>query len=139
MIGRLMKEDEQTRDYMISIAGNRNYIIIKYFVPMTSEVALKSGPELQRLATENDIRRFLFDMRNSTNIQTVTDNYYFAYQHIQTFDFPRNSLSAFLIQPSDNSHDFISTAFKNAGYEVVKFTTEDTAVKWLNANLEGEL
>ena len=130
-----MKEGEQKMDYKISIAENRNYIIIKYYVPMTTEISLKSGPELMRRSTENDIRRFLFDMRESINIQSVTDNYYFANQHIRTFDFPRRSRSAFLVNPSDNSHDFITTAFMNAGYAVAKFANEDEAVKWLNANL----
>jgi hypothetical protein len=125
-------------DYTISIAENRNYIIIKYLVPITTKVSLKSGPELMRHATENNIRRFLFDMRDSPNIQSVTDNYYFANQDIQTFSFPRGSYSAFLIAPSDNSHDFITTAFMNAGYVVSKFVNEDEAVKWLNANLESK-
>lgn len=123
-------------DFKISLARSQKYIVIKYFRPMTSELALKSGPEIMRLAEESDIRRFLFDMRESTNIQSVTNNYYFAYEHIQTFDFPRNSLSAFLVQPSDNSHDFITTALKNAGYSVEKFTSEDEAIKWLGANPE---
>jgi len=131
-----MKKGERMMDYKISIARNRNYIIIKYFVPMSTEVSLKSGPELIRRANENGIKRFLFDMRESRNIQSVTDNYYFANKHIQTFDFPRRSLSAFLIEPSDDSHDFITTAFKNAGFAVGKFTSETEAVKWLNANLE---
>jgi hypothetical protein len=102
---------------------------------MTTELALKSGPELQRIANENDIKRYLFDMRESQNIQSAADNYFYANQDIQTFDFPRESRSAFLIEPSDHSHDFITTAFKNAGYLVDKFVTEDEAVKWLNANL----
>ena len=130
-----MKESEQAMEYMISIAENRNYIIIKYLVPLTTEIALKSGPELMRCATENGIKRFLFDLRELPNIQSVTDNYYYANRDIQTFDFPRNSVSAFLIEPSDNSHDFIITAFKNAGYTIDNFSTEDEAVKWLNANL----
>ena len=131
-----MKNGKKKADYLISIADNRNYIIIKYLVPMTTELALKSGPELQRIANENHIKRYLFDMRESPNIQSVTDNYFYANQDIQTFDFPRDSRSAFLVEPSDRSHDFITTAFKNAGYLVDKFTTEDEAVKWLNANLK---
>lgn len=129
-----MKEREKTPDYSISIAESRAFLIIKYYVPMTTELAVKSGPELMHSATENDIKRFLFDMRESKNIQSVTDNYYFANQNIQTFDFPRNSLSAFLVNPSDNSHDFITIAFKNAGYEVKKFTIEEEAVQWLDAD-----
>ena len=131
-----MKKGEQKMDYKISVAENRNYIIIKYYVPISTEISLKSGPELMRYATENDIKRFLFDMRESPNIQSVTENYYFANQDIQTFNFPRSSVSAFVIQPLDNSHNFITTAFKNAGYTVAQFANEDEAVKWLNANLE---
>jgi hypothetical protein len=127
---------EQKMDYKISIAENHNYIIIKYYVDISTELSLKSGPELMHQATENDIKRFLFDMRESRNIQSVTDNYYFANEHIHSFKFPRRSRSAFLIKPSDNSHDFITTAFKNAGYVVAQFTNEDEAVKWLNSNLE---
>jgi hypothetical protein len=130
-----LRKGKKTADYRISIAENRNYVIIKYLVPMTTELALKSGPELQRIANENDIKRYLFDMRESQNIQSAADNYFYANQDIQTFDFPRESRSAFLIEPSDHSHDFITTAFKNAGYLVDKFVTEDEAVKWLNANL----
>lgn len=131
-----MKEREQNKDYVISIAENRNYIIIKYLVPMSTQVALTSGPELKQLSDENNIKRFLFDMRESPNIQSVTNNYLFAYQKIQTFDFPRNSLSAFLIKPLDHSHDFITTAFENAGYSVAKFVSENEAIEWLNTHLE---
>lgn len=131
-----MRKGKNKADFLISIAESRNYVIIKYLVPMTTELALKSGPELQRIANDNDIKRYLFDMRESLNIQSVTDNYFYANQDIQTFDFPRDSRSAFLIEPSDHSHDFITTAFKNAGYLVDKFITEDEAVKWLNANLK---
>ena len=98
-------------DYKISIADDRSYLIIEYYIPMTTEVALRSSPELMQLASENNIKKFLFDMRKSANIQSVADNYFFANKHIQTFDFPRNSVSAFLTRPDDNSHDFITTAF----------------------------
>jgi hypothetical protein len=103
---------------------------------MTTEVALRSSPELMQLASENNIKKFLFDMRKSANIQSVADNYFFANKHIQTFDFPRNSVSAFLTRPDDNSHDFITTAFINAGYRVEKFTDKKEAVKWLTADMK---
>ena len=111
-------------DYEVSIADDGNYIIIKYYVPMTTDVALKSSSELMGLSEQHNIKRFLFDMRKSTNIQSITANYNFANKDVQTFEFPRNSLSAFLIRPKDNSHDFITTVFLNAGYAVKKFTSK---------------
>lgn len=123
-------------DYEVSIADNGNYIIIKYCVPMTTEVALKSSSELMGLSAEHDIKRFLFDMRESANVQSITANFKFANKDIQTFEFPRNSLSAFLVRPNDKSHDFITTVFLNAGYAVEKFTSVREAVKWLTADLK---
>jgi hypothetical protein len=75
-------------------------------------------------------------MRESTNVQSITANYNFAYKNVQTFEFPRNSLSAFLVRPNDNSHDFITTVFLNAGYAVEKFTNEQEAVNWLTAEMK---
>jgi hypothetical protein len=121
-------------DYKISISENRNYIILQYFVPMTTKVALESGPEMMRLAIENKILNFLFDMRKSQNVQSSGENYYFANRDNQSFGFPRNTRSAFLVRPDDDSHDFITTAFLNAGYMVAQFTTEEEAIKWLLKN-----
>ena len=118
-------------DYKISLSENRDYIILQYLVPMTTKVSLESGPEIMRLAIENNISKFLFDMRDSKNIQSPSGNYYFANQYIQKFNFPRNTRSAFLVSPDDHSHDFITTAFLNAGYIVAQFTSEEEAIKWL--------
>lgn len=120
--------------YKISIAKNGNYIIIKYFAPTTTEVALKSGSEMMKIASNKNLKKFLFDMRESSNTQSVFDNYYFAYDDIQTFDFPIDSRSAFLVREGDNSHDFITTTFLNAGYTVKLFITKSEAVKWLVEN-----
>ena len=129
-----MKKRGQKSDYRITVDGNRRIITIHYLVPMTTAIALESGPELMRVANENNIRKFLFDMRESTNIQSVAHNYFFANKDIQTFSFPRNSISAFLVHPSDHSHDFVTTAFMNAGYQVAKFVNEEEALQWLDSD-----
>lgn len=118
-------------DYKISISENRNYIILQYLVPMTTKVAIESGPEMMRLAIENNVSKFLFDMRKSQNVQSPSGNYFFANEDIQKFNFPRNTRSAFLVSSDDHSHDFITTAFLNAGYIVAQFSSEEEAIKWL--------
>jgi len=126
-----MEKTGSNKDYVISVAENCKYISIKYFVDMTTEVALRAGPELMKQAKQSNLKRFLFDMLESSNIQSVTDNYYFANENIRSFDFPRDSMTAFILRPDDHSHDFIINAFLNAGYYVEKFSNEEEAIKWL--------
>jgi len=123
-------------DYEITVSKTCSYIIIKFYAPLTTAVACQCGPELVSLAAENNVNRFLFDVRQSANTQSNADNYFFANKDIGDFGFPRASLSAFLVCTDDTSHDFITTAFLNAGYMVKLFTDEETAVKWLEGGRE---
>ena len=118
-------------DRSISVSENHDYIIIRVHKPMTTELSLRIGPEITRLAAEKSINRFLFDVRGSVNIQSVTKNFWFANKDIESFGFPRASRSAFLVDKNDRSHDFITTAFLNAGYIVRIFNDENSAIRWL--------
>lgn len=121
-------------DYRISFSDNYRYAVIKYFTDMTTALAVKSGPELVSFLIENELNRVLFDMRESTNTQSAVDNYFFANQGIKSFSYPRSMVTAFLVRPGDHSHDFITTAFQNAGYKVEKFSKLEDAEKWLDSD-----
>jgi hypothetical protein len=118
-------------DYQVSIAGSGRHILIKVLVPMTGAVGVRCGTEACRLGAEKKVDAYLFDVRDSPNVQSVIDNYEFAHQEISGFGFPKSSRSAFLVRPDDRSHDFISTAFFNAGYVTKLFTDEASAISWL--------
>lgn len=118
-------------DYKISLDENLGCIFIKVFNAMTSEIGAQCGPEIVRLSEEKHIKRFLFDVREAPNTQTDVQNYNFATEKISDFDFPHDSRSAFLVNPGDTSHDFITTIFLNAGYRVKSFTDEESAMSWL--------
>ncbi len=124
-------------EYEISISKTCNHIIIRFYAPMTTALACRCGPELVHLASENNIDRFLFDVRHATNIQSHANNFFFANKDIMSFGFPRASRSAFLVRPGDTSHDFITTAFLNAGYSVKLFSDEEEAVTWLERGSDG--
>jgi hypothetical protein len=64
-------------------------------------------------------------------VQSVVDNYEFARKETTAFGFPTKSRSAFLVRPDDKSHDFINTAFYNAGYVTRMFSDEAAAIAWL--------
>lgn len=70
-------------------------------------------------------------MRHSPNIESVYANYEFARKSLTEFAFPKDSYSAFLVHAEDHSHDFITSAFENAGYNVRIFTEEKLVIKWL--------
>jgi DNA-binding response OmpR family regulator len=40
-------------------------------------------------------------------------------------------MSVFLTDVDDKSHDFMETAFRNAGFNVKQFKDKDTALAWL--------
>jgi len=118
-------------DYMISLDENLGCIFIKFFNAMTSEVSIRCGAEIVPLSEKKHVKRFLFDVREAPNTQTDVQNYNFATEEISDFSFPHDSRSAFLVNPDDTSHDFITTLFLNAGYRVRSFTDEEAAISWL--------
>ena len=118
-------------DYKISLDENLSCIFIKFFNAMTSEVGIRCGAEIVPISERKHIKRFLFDVREAPNTQTDVQNYHFATEEISDFGFPHDSRSAFLINPNDTSHDFITTLFLNAGYRVKSFTDEESAISWL--------
>jgi hypothetical protein len=118
-------------DYQVSLAASGRYILIKVLVPMTSAIGVRCGADAVNLGSEKNVERFLFDLRDSTNVQSVVSNYQFAHKEIAEFGFPMSSRSAFLVRPDDQSHDFINTAFYNAGYVTRMFIEEAEAIAWL--------
>ncbi|WP_305042907.1 hypothetical protein [Geoalkalibacter sp.] len=118
-------------DFQVSLAESQDYILIKVFKPMTTEISQRFAPEAIRLAEEHGIKKYLFDVRQAPNVQSVSKNYMFAHRELPEIKFPRASISAFLISENDKSHEFIELAFKNAGYLVKSFTEEQAALAWL--------
>jgi hypothetical protein len=122
---------QHKQDFEVSVSPDGTYVEVKIYAPMDSEVGYRCGVAATALAKRYRIKRFLFDSRLSSNVQSVTVNYEFAYEGLDAFGFPRDSRSALLVAPDDDSHDFLETLFKNAGYSVRLFHDEAQAVAWL--------
>ncbi|HTY02941.1 MAG TPA: hypothetical protein VMC81_04345 [Rhodocyclaceae bacterium] len=118
----------------MSVSESGRHIVIKVLVPMTSELGMRAGPDAARLGAERKLSAYLFDLRDSPNVQSVIDNYEFVHKDIPKSDFPRDSRNAFLVRPDDKSHEFISMVFANAGYMTKTFTDEASAVAWLETD-----
>jgi hypothetical protein len=120
-------------DYEVRLGDGERYVLIRVFVPMDSATGVRVGADAVRLGAEHSVEKFLFDLRASPNVQSIVDNYEFAHKEIGGFGFPLTSRSAFLVRPDDKSHDFINTAFYNAGYVTRLFADEAAAIAWLEA------
>lgn len=121
-------------EYEVRLADSGRYVRVTVYVPMTSAMGVRVGADAVRLGAEQKVEKFLFDLRGSPNVQSVVDNYEFAHKEVGGFGFPLTSRSAFLVRPDDKSHDFITTAFYNAGYVTKLFTDEAVAIAWLETD-----
>jgi hypothetical protein len=105
---------------------------------MTPDLGRLCAVDAARLANERNIKKFLFDVRKAPNLQSVTEDYTYAYKEMDRFGFSRTMRSALLVSPDDRSHDFIVTAFQNAGYMIEHFTDEGSAISWLEKEESAE-
>jgi hypothetical protein len=118
--------------YEISVAQNAKYIIINVTGEINNSIALEMTIKSHQLGNKIDIDRFLVDLREARNMQSVVDNYKFAYEGMAGLDsINRNAVAVMLVSPGDDSHDFIETVTINSGLNVRKFTDYDDAIKYL--------
>ena len=85
-------------------------------------------------------KKFLVDATMARNVESISDNYQFAYEDLKTpMDgqvVDRGARVAILTAPDDHSHDFALTAMINSGFDVKKFEDREEAIRYLkNANM----
>lgn len=116
----------------IIISDNNKYIIVQVNENMTRILAERLGFEAVQLGNSKNITRFLYDLRNSRNTESINVNYIFANQDMKRLETNPNNMIAMLISVGDKSHDFIETVLRNAGYNVRIFEIESEAITWLD-------
>lgn len=122
--------------YSISISDDKTYIIIKVKGEITGENAMNYNTESHALGRKLGISRYLVDVTEARNVDSVSRNFDFAYHDMQNRDdIDRSAHVATLVSPGDHSHDFIETVAQNAGLSVRLFTDKDAAVKYLKGGL----
>lgn len=118
--------------YTIRPAASRSYIVLKIKGDLTSEMALRQDLEAHFLGKKLGISRYLVDATESRNVDSVSNNYDFAFKDIMISpDIDKNARVALLVSPEDNSHDFVETVARNAGLDVTLFRDRDLAIRHL--------
>lgn len=118
-------------NYSIKVSDSGSYILVQINDNMTRKMGEITGIEANKLANEYGLDCFLYDLRNSVNVEDVGANYVFANQDMKKVNANKNSKVALLTKPTDRSHDFIETVMRNAGYNVKLFHQMSEAVAWL--------
>ena len=89
------------------------------------------GAEAAQKGREENISAFLYDLRGSSNVESISANYRYVREDMKGQGLDRSSRVAMLTRPDDTSHDFIETLLVNTGYNVRIFRDEEAAVAWL--------
>ena len=120
-------------EYEIKPSSDGSYIIIKTYGEINRKIAIKQVNEAQKLAKEIGTNLFLSDVREARNSDTVFNQYDFAYEDLPSIKdiITKESVVAVLAIPGDESHQFIETVTRNAGYKFRLFTDEEAAIEYL--------
>lgn len=117
--------------YTIDLSEDETYIILKYVGSITRQTAIKASEESHALGRKMAIRRYLVDALEARNTENLLDNYAFAYEDLKQAEIDRGACIALLVNPQDDSHDFIETLLRNAGHDVTLFKNRDQAIHHL--------
>jgi len=117
--------------YKISVSENGKYIRITITGTITVGLAREFSVDSIAASEAHGIERFLYDARTARNLSSILDNYRFAYEESSDLKLSHAARSAILAAADDESHKFVVTTFRNAGFNVRGFTDEAEAIAWL--------
>ena len=119
-------------NYTITPSKDGKYIILKIQGEINRQSAMKQNLEAHTLGGKLGINRYLVDVKESRNTDSVMESYDFAYEDMKnTEGIDLYARVAFLVSPGDHSHDFIETVTTNSGLNVKIFTDFDLAMQFL--------
>jgi len=114
--------------YTIAPSDDGRYIVLKVTGPITRRLSMEQNVEAHALGRKLGIHRFLVDVTESTNTDSVIEGHAFAYEDMKrTEGIDRAARVATVVRPGDHSHDFIETVARNAGLDVTLFTDLELA------------
>jgi hypothetical protein len=121
-------------NYTITLSPDGAYIILKVVGDINRTLALKINLAAHQLGSEVGVNKYLMDLTESKNLETIADQYSFAYGDMhETPQIDRFAVVAMLTAPDDRSHDFIEVVANNAGLNVTLFSDREQAIEYLLA------
>jgi hypothetical protein len=122
---------EINMEFKIQVLKDPSYILIKVKGEITNDRAISFVIEANKIGKETGINKYLEDLREARNVDTIINNYNFAYKDINIPEINRNARYALLVDKDDYSHDFIEIVSQNNGFLLKLFRDEEAAIKYL--------
>jgi hypothetical protein len=117
--------------YKITPAPDNSYIFCKVTGNITAIEALEINMELHSVGKKFKIKKYLIDMTQCQNVDTVFNTYQYAYKDLRNAPIDLSAQTAVLISPEDHSHDFLETVLANSGVNILYFRELEKAEKYL--------
>jgi hypothetical protein len=118
--------------YAIFPSEDRKYIVLKHQGDINSQIAMERVQEAHALGAELGITRYLVDLTEARNVNSISKTYQYAYKDAKTSpEVNQNMRVSMLVNPDDHSHDFVETALRNAGHNVTLFRDRESAIEHL--------
>lgn len=122
-------------EYRIEPSPEREYVILKIVGDFIGQEMMQMVLESHALGLELGIHRYLVDVTEARNIDSILGHYNFAHRDMQQVDgIDPHARVAGLVSPGDHSHDFVVTVSANAGMHLSLFTELDAALDHLNTS-----
>lgn len=119
-------------EYSIQVSDDGHYIVLKVLGAINRQSAMQQNVEAHALGKQLGINRFLVDVTESRNTDSIGDSYEFAYTDMkETEGIDIFARVATLVSPEDHSHDFIETVAQNSGLNVRIFRDRKEALEFL--------
>lgn len=119
-------------DYTVTQSTDGTFIVLKVIGDITRKIALQLNIEAHALGRQLKINRYLVDVTESRNTDTVLENYEFSYSDMRkTEAIDKCARVATLVSANDDSHDFVMTTARNAGLNVRLFNDMEQAKQFL--------
>ena len=98
---------------------------------INGKLAIQQNVELRGLGGELGICRYLIDLTDCRNTDSILGNYDFVNREADLVEPNAGHVLAFLVSPGDHSHDFVEIAARSAGFNVKRFTDRSLAEAYL--------
>ena len=116
----------------LTVSEDKKYIVMKVVGDVNSVDMIQHNLEAHKLARSLNLKSFLLDMTEATNVNKVFENYDFVYNTVsKSRELIPHVRVAMVIRHGDHSHDFIETLANNAGNHLETFHDIQEAVRFL--------
>ena len=118
------------KGYDVKVFREDKYVLFKIYKNITMKMVMSMAVEHVALV-EQGILSNLTDVRGVRCDMSTSEIYDHGYENTERLQIPHDIKLAVLKDEDDDSHNFMETVGRNAGYQVSLFHAEADALDWI--------